>query len=209
MMVKQLLGGLDACALQLPTLHIQWLDRRHRLSQPFRSQHDYLVCMCLHMCMRASVSAAVKLIVTSITFGTTWISINSPCGKAARIMSNLCHMNALHHASPRTCNMGIARLLCAALLFTCSAWAARDGVYVPDKPIEVHYWTGTEKSTFVYPEQTKGEWGMPSLLQKPNLGIAVSGGGFRATTLALGWVRALYEVHHGTAQPLSLQHAST
>ncbi|WIA35178.1 hypothetical protein OEZ86_003644 [Tetradesmus obliquus] len=35
---------------------------------------------------------------------------------------------------------------------------------------------------------------MPLLQRKPNLGICVSGGGMRATTLALGWVRALWQM---------------
>jgi hypothetical protein len=43
---------------------------------------------------------------------------------------------------------------------------------------------------FSYPEQSAGsDYFVPTLNKRPNFGIAVSGGGYRAVTLALGWVR--------------------
>jgi len=35
---------------------------------------------------------------------------------------------------------------------------------------------------------------MPDLIKKPDFGIAISGGGYRATTLGYGWLRALHEL---------------
>jgi hypothetical protein len=65
------------------------------------------------------------------------------------------------------------------------------GTYKPDGVIEGAVWRLVPG--FVYPElDPKGPWGIPSLQAKPNFGIAMSGGGYRATTLALGWARALH-----------------
>ncbi|GBF94754.1 hypothetical protein Rsub_07637 [Raphidocelis subcapitata] len=47
---------------------------------------------------------------------------------------------------------------------------------------------------FTYPELSSSAWGMPELQRRPSFGIALSGGGYRATTLALGWVRALHSI---------------
>ena len=71
---------------------------------------------------------------------------------------------------------------------------AADAVFQPTDPAAVHVWTGTDGPDFVYPEQSEGDFGMPELTKKPSFGIAVSGGGYRATTLAYGWLRAMYEV---------------
>jgi len=46
---------------------------------------------------------------------------------------------------------------------------------------------------FVFPElRPEAEGGVKSLQDKKDFAICLSGGGFRATTLALGWVRALH-----------------
>lgn len=50
------------------------------------------------------------------------------------------------------------------------------------------------KEGFVYPELSAGPYGMPELQKRPSFAIALSGGGYRATSLALGWVRALHEL---------------
>jgi hypothetical protein len=43
---------------------------------------------------------------------------------------------------------------------------------------------------FTYPEQDTGsDYYLPAIMSRPNFGIAVSGGGYRAVTLALGYVR--------------------
>lgn len=43
---------------------------------------------------------------------------------------------------------------------------------------------------FLYPEQdANGDYYVPNMGKRPNFGIAVSGGGYRAVTLALGYVR--------------------
>lgn len=42
----------------------------------------------------------------------------------------------------------------------------------------------------MYPEQDTGsDYYLPGIMSRPNFGIAVSGGGYRAVTLALGYVR--------------------
>uniref|UniRef100_A0A383VT98 Uncharacterized protein n=1 Tax=Tetradesmus obliquus TaxID=3088 RepID=A0A383VT98_TETOB len=72
---------------------------------------------------------------------------------------------------------------------------AEKGLHKPAGPITARVWTNSSSSPpFVYPELSDGEFGMPLLQRKPNLGICVSGGGMRATTLALGWVRALWQM---------------
>lgn len=46
---------------------------------------------------------------------------------------------------------------------------------------------------FLYPEQDpNSDYYMPVIGQRPNFGIAVSGGGFRAVTCALGYVRCVH-----------------
>jgi hypothetical protein len=81
------------------------------------------------------------------------------------------------------------------LLFVFTGSLSLDKVFEPSGPAKVHVWSRTDKPDFVYPEQSEsGPWGIPSLLKKPNFGVAISGGGFRATTLGYGWVRALHEV---------------
>jgi hypothetical protein len=68
-------------------------------------------------------------------------------------------------------------------------------VYQPPQPFTVKTFTGANESWFIYPELTNPEtsnYSVPELLAKPNFGIAISGGGFRAATLGLGWLRALH-----------------
>jgi len=48
---------------------------------------------------------------------------------------------------------------------------------------------------FLYPEQDpNSNYYLPAIGKRPNFGIAVSGGGYRAVTLALGYVRCVR--HH-------------
>ena len=70
-----------------------------------------------------------------------------------------------------------------------------DEVYQPPQPFTVKTFTGANESWFTYPELTNpstSNYSIPALLAKPNVGIAISGGGFRAATLGLGWLRALH-----------------
>jgi len=52
----------------------------------------------------------------------------------------------------------------------------------------------------VYPEVSDSAYGMQHIRKKPSLGLAMSGGGFRAATCAAGWTRGLQKVrakpHH-------------
>ncbi|KXZ56638.1 hypothetical protein GPECTOR_1g575 [Gonium pectorale] len=66
-------------------------------------------------------------------------------------------------------------------------------VFEPDDPVSVHVWSGSDQPGFEYPELSRtGDWGIPALLSRPNLGVALSGGGYRAATLGLGWMRGLH-----------------
>ena len=65
----------------------------------------------------------------------------------------------------------------------------------PETNATVHVWTNASLPGFTYPELSPdGAWGVPHIQARPNIGVALSGGGFRAATLSLGWVRMLYEV---------------
>ena len=62
-------------------------------------------------------------------------------------------------------------------------------------PVKARVWTGVGRDDFVFPELRKdaGEGGVSTLQTKPNFAVCLSGGGFRATTLGLGWIRVLYQ----------------
>ena len=77
-------------------------------------------------------------------------------------------------------------LLCAA--HAAVAASPRVSARIASPHIINHF----KKKKLVYPELSAGPYGMPALQAKPNLGIAVSGGGYRATTMALGWLRGLH-----------------
>lgn len=80
----------------------------------------------------------------------------------------------------------------ALLSLLACQWGSSQSLYQPNKSVNTYTWAGARSPDFSYPELSNSEWGIPSVLAKPNFGIALSGGGYRATTLALGWVRALY-----------------
>lgn len=53
---------------------------------------------------------------------------------------------------------------------------------------------------FLYPEQDpNSDYYLPAIAKRPNFGIAVSGGGYRAVTLALGYVRSAPSSSHAWA----------
>lgn len=53
-------------------------------------------------------------------------------------------------------------------------------------------WSGdATQPGFVFPELSDGEFGIPNLQAKGSFGIGVSGGGLRATSLAIGWLRGM------------------
>ena len=55
-------------------------------------------------------------------------------------------------------------------------------------------WTGVGREGFVFPElrPAEAEGGVLELQAKPNFAVCISGGGVRATTCALGWIRILH-----------------
>jgi hypothetical protein len=55
-------------------------------------------------------------------------------------------------------------------------------------------WLGANQQGFVYPELRPGNLGSTELLSKCNVGVAISGGGLRAASLGIGWLRGLYEL---------------
>ena len=59
----------------------------------------------------------------------------------------------------------------------------------------VQYWrTGGKAREF--PELSSGSYGIPHIQAKPNFGVAIGGGGYRAATLASGWIRGLHNISH-------------
>ena len=61
--------------------------------------------------------------------------------------------------------------------------------------VRARVWTGVGSPGFIFPElrsaEADGLKALQILQAKPNFAICLSGGGFRATTCALGWVRIL------------------
>ena len=55
-------------------------------------------------------------------------------------------------------------------------------------------WLGTNSSEFIHPELRPNVDGASYILSKPNFGIALSGGGMRASTLGLGILRGLHHL---------------
>jgi hypothetical protein len=61
--------------------------------------------------------------------------------------------------------------------------------------VKVRVWTNVTDADFVHPElDPESDFGIDMLLDKPSLGISMSGGGWRAASLAYGWLRALHLV---------------
>lgn len=81
----------------------------------------------------------------------------------------------------------------AVLLLLPNVSVVLSQVYRPESPVEFNIWTGANESWFNYPEAFEpSNYSIPLIQAKPNVGIAISGGGFRAATLGLGYLRALY-----------------
>jgi hypothetical protein len=86
-------------------------------------------------------------------------------------------------------------VLVLVLLAGCSV--SRAALYAPAKPFTFATWVGSNDSSwFQYPEvASTGNHSIPALQQRPNVGIAISGGGLRAATLGLGYLRALHQLN--------------
>jgi hypothetical protein len=92
------------------------------------------------------------------------------------------------HASA---TMQVLCLLAAAL---CLLPAAAE-VFTPPSPLLVNAFAGANESWFRYPEASSGSnYSMPSITSRPRFGIALSGGGMRAATLGLGYLRGIQQV---------------
>eukprot|EP00928_Gymnodinium_smaydae_P034525 TRINITY_DN24441_c0_g1_i1.p1 TRINITY_DN24441_c0_g1~~TRINITY_DN24441_c0_g1_i1.p1 ORF type:complete len:562 (-),score=87.86 TRINITY_DN24441_c0_g1_i1:55-1740(-) len=66
--------------------------------------------------------------------------------------------------------------------------------FCPDENLSALVWYGVGQRGFLFPERRANQDGVKSLISKPNLAICISGGGFRATTCALGWIRGLWQL---------------
>jgi len=65
----------------------------------------------------------------------------------------------------------------------------------PASVVRARVWTNATSPGFLYPEQDpspENEFFIPSLLDKPNFGVCMSGGGLRAAILMLGYGRVLW-----------------
>jgi hypothetical protein len=97
--------------------------------------------------------------------------------------------------------------LVLALLVGCKV--SRAALYAPTQPFTFATWVGANDSSwFQFPETAStGNHTIPALLQLPNIGISISGGGLRAATLGLGYLRALHQLNI-TARYLSANSGS-
>jgi hypothetical protein len=69
-------------------------------------------------------------------------------------------------------------LVCLLLISGSSTVLA--AAFTPQQPLSFNFFTGANESWFEYPETSGiGNYTIPSLLDKPKLGIALSAGGFR------------------------------
>ncbi|KAF6265849.1 hypothetical protein COO60DRAFT_1697550 [Scenedesmus sp. NREL 46B-D3] len=86
-------------------------------------------------------------------------------------------------------------MLVGLLLAQCNH--SRAALYAPPQPFTFATWVGANDSSwFQYPEVAlAGNHRIPALLQRPNLGVSISGGGLRAATLGLGYLRALHQLN--------------
>lgn len=99
------------------------------------------------------------------------------------------HHTPFLHTSPHTC---------PAKHFDPSSRARGRCAYFrtappPDK-VSVEELLDPTIQQLVYPEVSDGAYGIPHIQAKPSLGVSMSGGGFRATTCASGWLRGLHNV---------------
>lgn len=87
---------------------------------------------------------------------------------------------------------------CSRQLFSCAPWVTLlllSSVLWQTQGVKVRVWTNVTDADFIYPELDPGsDFGIDMLLDKPSIGIAMSGGGWRAASLAYGWLRALHLV---------------
>jgi hypothetical protein len=81
------------------------------------------------------------------------------------------------------------------LMLTSVCRAASSAVYGPPSPLLVNAFVGGNESWFRFPEARSGSnYSMPSVTSRPRFGIALSGGGMRAATAGLGFLRGLHAV---------------
>lgn len=61
--------------------------------------------------------------------------------------------------------------------------------------VKVYVFTNVTSPDYTYPEiSPNSQFYISSVQQKPSLGIAISGGGWRAAALGYGWLRAMHLV---------------
>lgn len=85
-------------------------------------------------------------------------------------------------------------LLTAALCLHAAGVSA--AVFTPPSPLFVNAFAGANESWFRFPEASSGgNYSMLSVTSRPRFGIAISGGGMRAATLGLGYLRGIQQVH--------------
>jgi hypothetical protein len=113
----------------------------------------------------------------------------------------------------------LVTLLLTAAVHRSDAIITLRGAFEPNAPFDVRVWGNFSSPSFVFPELADDDFGIPELQGKPrcaagrarrtrvgprahcrrslrshSMGVALGGGGFRASVMALGWVRGLHEV---------------
>jgi hypothetical protein len=106
-------------------------------------------------------------------------------------------VTTLYFAEHQTENMAGGRG-CFRQLCSCAPWVTLlllANVLWQTHAVKVRVWTNVTDAEFVYPElDPRSDFGIDMLLDKPSVGISMSGGGWRAASLAYGWLRALHLV---------------
>jgi hypothetical protein len=90
-------------------------------------------------------------------------------------------MTRLHTVSTLIC-------LLLAWLNTSSSSTGVLAAFTPQQPLSFNFFTGANESWFEYPEKpSSGNYTITSLLDRPRLGVAIFGGGFRCLQINLIW----------------------
>jgi len=87
-------------------------------------------------------------------------------------------------------------ILAVFLVWQCRKCSAIDlTVYKPASPLLASAFVGANESWFQFPEaNSNSNYTMRTVTSRPTFGIAISGGGLRAATTGLGWLRGLNQV---------------
>lgn len=112
----------------------------------------------------------------------TYMNANHTHARLVVLTTKSCYPKKLPSHEMALSNLAI-RVALALLVLPCST------------ALKINIWTNATDSTFLFPETSgSSDFGIQELIHKPSLGIALSGGGWRAAPFAYGVLRGLYLV---------------